>query len=353
MFYGLLFLLCLGTCCLMAVSWGQASQAPSRILALPLLITLILFAGLRGVGVDRDYMNYVAWVNDLEVNITWLDYIKDPAFVLLARTTQIFHLPIAMMFLAFAVVSVQAKYKVAVKFDRYSALLFFAFFCRFYAVHDLTQIRAAVCIPLGTLAVILAVEKQWMHAIGALLAGLLFHISAVAFAPIVLLLYFYRGIPGKVWFLLPVLGGFALLAARQPLTDLVGSLQIDRLNPYTGGSYIVTPISLLSFGFLTRLCIFALVVFFARNRLSRLESVSLFCCGLGLSIQVAFSWNDVVALRGAELFGLFDLIVFFIPLRVLPKVAGYIYMLLILFILSAFYFSSLKLLGPYWPGYKY
>lgn len=67
-----------------------------------------------------------------------------------------------------------------------------------------------------------------------------------------------------------------------------------------------------------------------------------------ITVRLGFSFNETIALRGSELFGLFDALLFIIPLKYLklaPVRAAYGLFLLALG--AKFYASALAFVGPY------
>lgn len=314
-----------------------------------LLVALALFAGLRGAGIDRDYDNYASWFDSLRNGADWLDYIKDPAFVLLARATIVTGLPPSVLFLIFAVCAVASKYvfaKAAAPSTTWR-WLFLLIICRFFVVHDMTQIRAAVAIPLASLAIIKIREDHTKSAILLVIVATIFHISAGLYAPLLLLVKWRRWIlgPRRLWVM--VLCGLLAFALQGVIMGLLSVVAPERLAPYFDGSYGTVAVSFLNINFLSKLAVFLYLTGFAWQRLSEWNRVVLLMVTIGITIQITFLWNDAIALRGAELFGLFDMVMYMIPITLLARSEKYLYAMAIAMMMGIFYFSSLRLVGPY------
>jgi hypothetical protein len=124
--------------------------------------------------------------------------------------------------------------------------------------------------------------------------------------------------------------------------------QLDRVSPYLNSDAEVGSIRLLSVYVLIRVVLICFVVCCLWKKVSSEERLFVFCSGAGLFLQVLFSLNEAVALRGSELFGLFDIMVFMIPLRYLRSMpACSAYVLFLIAIGAKFYTSALALVGPY------
>ena len=114
-------------------------------------VVLILIAGLRPIGIDRDSLAYVGIVGSDEVNINLLD--KEPGFWLIYKINKIiFNGNTQCFFLIYALLGVSLKI-FAIK--KYSLLPFFSTFtyvCLYFILHEMTQIRAGVAAAIFLLA---------------------------------------------------------------------------------------------------------------------------------------------------------------------------------------------------------
>ena len=69
--------------------------------------------------------------------------------------------------------------------------------------------------------------------------------------------------------------------------------------------------------------------------------------GKGLALQALLSFNDTLALRGAEIFGFFDILLIMLPFRLVRGFGAVLYLLIILLLGIVFFHSGLKMVEPY------
>jgi hypothetical protein len=138
------------------------------------------------------------------------------------------------------------------------------------------------------------------------------------------------------------IAGFALL---KPVLGYLSAL--SRVVVYLNGTYETSGISLLSVYFLCRVALLLSIIFFCWARISDEDRFIVFCSAVGVTIQVVLSSNDALALRGSEVFGVFDLLAFLIPLKVLHNRGKLAYGLGLLVLGAVFFYSSFKVINPY------
>ena len=105
-------------------------------------LLLILYAGFRPVGFDRDSLAYESLFMNPDSKFTVLT--MEPLFLVICRTLYAFVQDVRILFLFFAMLGVSLNV-VAIK--RLCPMYFFPlliYFSNFYMVHELTQIRAGV-----------------------------------------------------------------------------------------------------------------------------------------------------------------------------------------------------------------
>lgn len=147
-----------------------------------LLITAVLFAGLRGAS--NDYLEYVVRYRAMAASGLPLPirlYIgKDPWFGGLILGVQSVGLGIQALFLASAVIALALKAKAFARvFGSYVTPLFVTI-CTTYFLHEYTQIRVAISVGFAFLGLVALCEgRKGMWAICSVLA-VGFHVSALA-----------------------------------------------------------------------------------------------------------------------------------------------------------------------------
>lgn len=307
-----------------------------------------LLAGFRAPTVDPDYMNYFNWLLRLENN-PWLVVTepKDPGFQLLYLGLSVLGVSPVVFFALVALVSLgfKAYYARHVFSGRFAMLVFFMVFARFYIVHDFIQIRVGVAIAIASCAMLLCYDQRRWGALILYLLAISFHAAVLAMLP-VFLLFFVRQISVSRFWQLAVLIGAISLSSIIPFA-VQHLFVFDRIAPYMSGEYRTTDVSLFSIYFLIRLGFVVFLVLFVYQRLTDFERFLVFMSVIGLAFQIAFSWNDTLGLRLAEVFGFFDMAMLCLLLRFLNFRSRLIYSIMLFSLASIFYASSLKLVGSY------
>lgn len=327
------------------------SRSLSVVLAVCFAIMCLFFAllaGLRAPTVDPDYLNYLGWLERLsnEPGLV-ISEPKDPGFQMLYVALHAFGFNVEVFFALIALLSVGFKaYYARQVFDgRFAMLVFFMVFARFYIVHDFIQIRVGVAIAIASCALILAFDQRRWAALALYLVAISFHAAVLAMLPAFLLFFASRVNVPRYWQVLVLLGAASLLGlvpfAVQHLS------MFSRIAPYLSGEYKTTTISLFSIYFLVRLIFVLFLLVAVYHLLGSFERFLVFMSTLGLGFQIAFSWNDALGLRLAEVFGFYDMAMLCLVLKFLDFRSRLLFVLVLLCLASVFYVSSLKLVGAY------
>lgn len=351
--YGLL-LIGAAVCMVPSTQWRMVFQ---KSFVPALLVSLCFFAGARSAGVDRDYVNYLAWFDLIHQNpLSLMDWIKDPAFVLAsvcASWLSVGYVAVVFLFVATAV-AVKVGFALETCYGRWFTLFLYLEFCKFFLSQEMTQMRAAVSVPLMSLAIVLAGRgNKRKIAIGIYVVALLFHFAALAGLPVLLLLLFGVRFRSVYWVLSLVPFSIALSATFHG--SLIAMVPYDRVSPYLNGDVDTGVINFLSVFLLARIAAILIAVCAFWRELSFEERTIVFCCALGVSFQFALASNDNLSLRFAELFGLFDILVLILPLRHIK--GNYVsfasaYLILLFGLGGALFASSLKIVQPYSAIYR-
>lgn len=311
-------------------------------------VVLTLFAGLRGANVDRDYQTYLDWFHWIAAgDLVPTDWVKDPAFVLVCYIAVRLGLgyTVVTLFYAGAALATQLYFSWMMARPRWLTLFFYLVIATAFIGSEMTQTRAAVAIPLMSIAVLLAYRGEKRKALLLCLVAITFHLSAVIGLPALVLAWRQVEFRSRWWIvsLLP-----AALVAKAGVQTLLGPLtQVARVSVYLNGGYSTETVRLLSVYFLVRLLAVAFVTAFYWKRLAAEYRLAVFCSSLGLFIQVALSFNDALALRGAAIFFLFDVCALMVPLDYLKGHFRVLYMALLLVVGFVFFHSTLKIIDPY------
>ncbi len=347
--YSTIYVLCflgVGICLAKDAEWRSSLQR----LYLPILaFFLIAVAGLRSAQIDRDYVNYLSWFETLTSGaLTWTDFGKDPAFVIITYPFAKLHINYAgalTLFIAIALVAKLAFAKLASN-STWLTLFVYLMVCRFFLVQEMTAIRVAAAIPFLSLAILLVYRKKKKLGLLCYLAAVAFHLSALIALPLLVLTYCNVRFRSIWWILCLVPAGIAVAVSLRSVLELVANF--DRLSPYFGENAEVQTfaISLLSVYFLVRITILILATWFWRE-LSDEERLIAFCSACGVFFQAVLYSNDVLALRVSELFGLFDILLFLIPLNHWRRIPALCYLCFLVAMGAEFFVSSASLIKPY------
>ena len=307
-----------------------------------------LLAGFRALGVDPDYVNYVSWLGRLDQQPSLvIEEFKDPGFQLLYLAVSGLGLGHAFFFVLVALVSLafKAYYARHVFAGRFGMLVFFMIFARFYIVHDFIQIRVGLAIAVASCAMILCYEQRRLAAVVLYLLAASFHAAVLVMLPLFLVFLVKRLFISRM-LQLAILAGACLMLLVLPLA--VTHLTVfSRIAPYLSGEYHTTKISLLSIYFLVRFCFAIFLIVVVYPSLEGLERFLLLMSVVGLAFQIAFSWNDALGLRFAEVFGFFDMAMLCLLLKYLNFNSRILFFLGMVVLGGIFYASSLKLVNPY------
>lgn len=346
--YVLIFLLLLVGGSLALIENERARRSTYAVYLFFSLPILLLFAGLRGPNVDADYGLYSDWFASM-VNGTLGEnpFFKDPSFAALGFGLHSVGLGIA------AVVAIYSMMCLALQFcflrnviaPRWLPLGLFLVLCRFYIAHEMTQIRAAVAIPLMSLAVVHFKENRKVTGTLLLLLAASFHFSALLGLPVCLALALGAKFESRRW--LVGLGTIAIIGYVVFSRVALLLALFARTRDYVTGSYEVKAVSLLSIYLLSRIAVVAFAGLVLWSRLNPSERLLVICSSLGLTLEVALASNDALSLRSGELFGMFDVASALMILSYLRGKTALMYAVLLLCLGAVFFRSATKIVRPY------
>lgn len=314
---------------------------------LMVLIALAIFAGMRSPNVDRDFLDYVAWFDLIRSGsapvFAWL---RDPAFAGIAYVVSRAGWSFSVVAFIYALVGISAIWVLAasIALERWVTLLFYLFFCQFYIVWDMTEIRAAVAIPLMAASLFLACEGRRRQAIAVFVLALLFHFSAMAGLPLLILIFAGVRFRSRRWLVALAAGGAVAAVAMKSLVNLLSGLY--RLSEYLNGGAEEHDLRVISWYALAHLLAIIVALFFWK-KLSFHQRLAVIACGLGLTLFLVFGWNTGLATR---LLYVFDIYWLLIMLMLVEHLEGEIQVLYVgaLFVVGfALFCKSLQYVDPY------
>jgi hypothetical protein len=139
-------------------------------------IVLVIISAFRGENVDRDYINYVNFYNDID------NASVEPSFVLISKIVNyLLWDNVVFVFLLYAILGVFIKIRGILKYSDFRFLSILVYISYSYILHDLTQIRAGVAGGLMLLSVEAINNRDWRKYVFLMSLAVLFHYSAAFF----------------------------------------------------------------------------------------------------------------------------------------------------------------------------
>lgn len=164
-------------------------------------VLLFLIAGFRSDDVTNDYTGYVDYYNDI-IDDSFSRV--EPSFIYLSKLiNHTFH-DVLYLFIVYAFLGIYFKYIAISSLSQYKMHSVFIYFCSFFLILEMTQIRAGVATGLLLLCIKPIKERKIFTFLFFALLAFFFHFSAL----IILLFYFLNSsdINRKVYFALIPLG---------------------------------------------------------------------------------------------------------------------------------------------------
>lgn len=318
-----------------------------KIILTAVVVVLILFAGLRNIGVDADSLNYLYWLEQIqgpnELNSILL---KDPAFYVLTNAASGLNLGITAVFMSYAAIGLWSKFAVikqSISIE-HAPIFLYLYFCRAYLPFDMTAIRAGTAMGLASLALILFFQKSIFKSVLLFITAITFHLSALIIFPFFVLLYFKYSFKSRIVIIIAVAFALIINYVFEKLVSLFNLEQIFRINEYFFES---TTLNLFSIYFLIRVALLLYITCFCWHLLGCFHRFIIYICAAGVLMQVAFAKNESLALRGSEMLIIFDIYLFFIPFFLQTKVyrhARLTYSIFLILLGGLFYVSSVKIM---------
>lgn len=141
-------------------------------------LLLICVAGFRGSHVDRDYLTYVSYINDLD-NKSMI--MIEPTFFLISYVSLLTINPPLTLFLIFAIIGVTLKFKAISELTEFWFLSVIIYFSYYFLVHEMTQVRIGVSSGILLLSVKDIYNRKFPAFLLKIVIGALFHYSFLIF----------------------------------------------------------------------------------------------------------------------------------------------------------------------------
>ncbi|MFZ8831103.1 MAG: EpsG family protein [Thermodesulfobacteriaceae bacterium] len=311
-------------------------------------LILILIAGLRPIGLDRDSIAYANAIQSYkDVNLVALE----PAFWVIKWFNDIFfNGNVRTFFLIYAILGVSIKFLAIKRLSKLPWLSVGAYLSSYFILHEMTQIRVGVAAGLFLLSIPDIHSRNFRKFIIKALLAISFHYSAIIMLP----LYFLH--PKKLniaYFLLPIVGLISVYVdLSKPLLSNLANLAPNFL-AYKINIYLTllelgehSEINIVNFHYTSLLLLtyFGFFLYIINKIKNDYDVLFLKIFALSLFSFYFFSDVPVFAYRISQFLNVAAVI--FVPNFILYfKQKELIFLLVILFLLLTFYksLSSLNL----------
>lgn len=312
------------------------------------LFVLATFAGMRSPGVDRDFNDYATWFSLIQSgDAPRLAWLRDPAFAAFSWIASRLGLAYPAVAFVYALLGLVAtwRFAVAVSARRWVTLFFYLLFCQYYIVLDMTQIRAAVAIPLMALSLYCASEGRRGRATTVFLVALFFHFSVVVALPFLCLLLWGVRFRTRGWLYALIAVGALASVTMRGVIDLLSGLY--RISEYLNGGAEENDLRVISWYALAHLVMIAIPVCLLWERLNLHQRMATLASSMGLMLFLIFGWNTGLATRFLYIFDLYWLLIMMMVLERVKREARVLYVAFLALVGFALFSKSLQYVQPY------
>ena len=295
---------------------NKLSIKKSTMYLLPIGIVLILIAGLRPIGIDKDSLNYVQLLGIDITNANFID--KEPAFWIINEFNKyIFGGNEQTFFLIFAILGVSLKLIAIRKYSLLPLLSIFTYICMYFILHEMTQIRAGVAAAIFLFAIEDIKNKNFKSYLFKTILAMLFHYSAI----VMLIVYFINPnkLNLKLFFFFPTIGALIAIFKHQSLSIFSSLTSIlPEFIGYKIDFYILlldegifSDINIFNFLYLSLIVIYYFSLLNYKRMKSEYDIIFIKILGIALFMFYFLSFLPVLAFRVSEFFEV--VLIFLIP----------------------------------------
>jgi hypothetical protein len=139
---------------------------------------LMVMAGFRQEACCNDYAIYVDYYHDINnIPLTFLE----PTYFLITRISRELWNGPAGIFIIYAIMGVGLKGIALPRLTKYYLLSLVLYFCSFFLLHEMTQIRVGVASAILLLSIPSIADRNWKQFLAYMIVGTLFHYSFFIF----------------------------------------------------------------------------------------------------------------------------------------------------------------------------
>lgn len=289
-------------------------------------VVLIMYAGFRPVGFDRDSPNYEEMFMHPDSRESLISV--EPLFLWICKIGSSIMYDVRIVLVIFAIIGVTVKMYAIKRLTPLFFLPLVIYFGNFYYLHEITQIRAGVAAAVFLLSVSFLAKGKRLHAFLLIVLACMFHYSALSLLPLLLLNNKPMGKRTKIVLAAIVPACFVLyflnldLLTTVPIpyvTDKVESYKLASEFGKVDRNSILNPFPLI------KMAVFLYFLYFADTIAKYVPSIHILIKILGCSLLVYFAFSSVAifSMRVSELYGIVELVTYpCIVYTIRPKFVG-------------------------------
>lgn len=289
-------------------------QQYNRMIYSALSVVLILFAGLREVGFDRDSGNYDIYF--INYDDPAIELVVEYSFRLLARIVHFFSDDVHWIFMFYAILGITLKMVAFRRLSKFWFLPLTVYLGNYYILHDLTQMRASVVAGLTFLAIPFIQQGRRKEAFGLFALGCVFHYSTLALLPAAFLSANDMGKRERwIWAAIIPLGYLAYFAQFNMATMIYIPYITDKIELYENlrdKGIAGDEINVFNLVFLVKCVAYIYILYFYDTVRHQEKYLPLMLRFMGISIFMFlfFAQLPVLSFRISELYGVVEIFIF-------------------------------------------
>lgn len=291
---------------------SKLTRNSKEIIVYALMAVLILFAGLRAPGIDRDYKNYQYYYSIIpEIQYLILDpktYFDaasiEPTFMILASITKLFiYNGLPFLIFIYALISISLKTESILKISDHPLLTLLLYFSTIFLLQDMTQIRVGIALGFAFLSIVASKERKLIKYAIFIIIGIFFHYSVIFFAPI----YFFNS--KKInkplylsFIIIPIILYFTKFNPLEILQSFDFGLFSNKLDAYVKmQKWLKEEMNMFNFSIIIQIMLAFIFIYYADKSENKYTIIltKIFCIGIG--VFYIFSFSPVIAFRSSEL----------------------------------------------------
>jgi hypothetical protein len=146
---------------------------------------LVLIAGFRKVGLDRDSISYSRFITGVSFDGFLSLFNKEPFFWLIVEASKLlFSDPVRGTFVVFAILGVLLKLYAIKKISPFPVLSVLVYICFYFILHEMTQIRVGVATAIFLIAIPDIANKNLRGFLLKTALATMFHYSSIIMVPL-------------------------------------------------------------------------------------------------------------------------------------------------------------------------